>query len=553
MMLTVTRSGRESAEFRLEDGGEYRIGKSGNCEIPVSDAHVSRQHARIDVSGKIVSIEDLGSTNGTWCDEEKVVGKVEMIPEKEYRVGNSILRLMEGASIHPSHSPSSGSAQSGRDNDLPFKRVLHGKLVEYLDRHKRGVLHQMSPTEVRAEAEAAAIVVLRNSQMAIPVHTDEDAVIKEVVAEAVGLGPIERFMSDESVTEVMVNGPDQIYIEQAGRIERTDVRFSSNSALLSCIERIVTPLGRRVDEGSPMVDARLPDGSRVNVIIPPISLVGPVITIRKFGKRRFTMDELVADHCLSREMARFLQVCVAQRKNIVVSGGTGSGKTTLLNVLSNFIPEHERIVTIEDAAELRLHQRHVVSLESRPANIEGRGAVPIRELVRNALRMRPDRIVVGECRGPEALDMLQAMNTGHEGSLTTGHANSPRDFLSRLEVMISMAGMDLPLRAIREQAASAIDVIVQQARLSDGKRRTTKIVEVDGSEGETILLQTIFEFKQSGRNELGEIEGVFSGCGYAPSFYQELQQAGYDLDRAIFGSPDPELVEPIPDWERNHG
>ncbi|HEU4655768.1 MAG TPA: CpaF family protein, partial [Steroidobacteraceae bacterium] len=321
-----------------------------------------------------------------------------------------------------------------------------------------------------------------------------------------------------------------------GRLASVPVRFINDDSLMRVIERIVSPLGRRIDEGVPMVDARLPDGSRVNAIIPPLSLVGPVLTIRKFAKQRFSMDRLVEIGALTSGMAEFLRICVHYRKNIIVSGGTGSGKTTFLNALSEAIPAEERIVTIEDAAELKLVQPHVISLEARPANVEGRGEITIRELVRNSLRMRPDRIIVGECRGGEALDMLQAMNTGHDGSLTTGHANSPRDLLSRLEVMVLMAGMDLPVRAIREQISSAVDIVVQQTRFSDGRRRVTSIVEVDGMEGDVILTQQLFAFKQRGVGVNGEILGDHVGFGQAPRFYEALEESGIHLDRSIFGS-----------------
>jgi pilus assembly protein CpaF len=311
-------------------------------------------------------------------------------------------------------------------------------------------------------------------------------------------------------------------------------RFISADSLMRVIERIVAPIGRRIDEGVPMVDARLPDGSRVNAIIPPLSLIGPILTIRRFAGQRYSMAKLVEIGALTPAMAEFLKVCVRYRKNIVVSGGTGSGKTTFLNALSEFIAPNERIVTIEDAAELRLEQPHVLSLEARPANVEGRGEITIRDLVRNALRMRPDRIIVGECRGGEALDMLQAMNTGHDGSLTTGHANSPRDLLSRLEVMVLMAGMDLPVRAIREQISAAVDVIVQLSRFSDGRRRVTGIVTVEGLEGEVILTQPLFNFRQKGVGASGEIIGEYRGLGQPPAFYETLDEAGIHLDRSIF-------------------
>ncbi len=535
--------------YSLAESGIYRLGKSHSCEIVVVNRHVSRLHARITVADGCAQIEDMRSTNGVWHEGRRLDAKTVMRPNACFQIGSVTLTLRK-ASAPPIDMGPEENASRKADEELNFKQELHARLLEYLDRYKRGMLHQMSSEEIRLEAETAVRTVLRETDLQFPSGTDPAKMTAEVVAEAVGLGAIEPFMQDETVTEVMVNGPTQIYLERSGRIEPTAVRFSSNAALMSCIERIVTPIGRRVDEGSPMVDARLPDGSRVNVVIPPLSLSGPVVTIRKFSKRRFTLTELVRIGTLSEDLARFLEVCVKCKKNIVVSGGTGSGKTTLLNALSDFIPAHERIVTIEDAAELQLNQRHVVSLEARPPNIEGRGAVSIRDLVRNTLRMRPDRIVVGECRGAEALDMLQAMNTGHEGSLTTGHANSPRDFLSRLEVMISMAGLELPLRAIREQAASAIDIIVQQARLADGTRKVTGVVEVDGMEGDTILLQQIFEFEQQGREADGRIVGEITGRGYAPTFYDDLKRAGMDLDRSIFGRPGNLPDAPTPDWDR---
>jgi len=399
---------------------------------------------------------------------------------------------------------------------------------------------------LREEARAAAERLLPEIEPGLAAGERRDRVVAEVVAEAVGLGPLEPLMADPDITEIMVNGPDAIYVERHGRIERTALRFSGEDALRAIIDRIVAPLGRRIDEAQPMVDARLPDGSRVNAVIPPLSLCGPVLTIRRFRRSLLRVEDLVANGTLSRDMARFLEVCVRLRRNIAVSGGTGSGKTTMLNVLSNFIPDEERIITIEDAAELQLHQTHVVSLEARPANAEGKGLVTIRDLVRNALRMRPDRIVVGECRGGEALDMLQAMNTGHDGSLTTGHANSPRDFLSRLEVMVLMSGVDLPHRAVREQIASALDIIIHQTRFSDGRRRVTRIVEVDGMEGDVILLQDIFEFRRTGVGPNGEVLGHFRACGHIPRFYEAARAAGHALDISLFRAPADEAETTAP-------
>jgi pilus assembly protein CpaF len=368
----------------------------------------------------------------------------------------------------------------------------------------------------------------------LPPETDRQTLAKDVLDEALGLGPLEELLDDDGVTEIIVNGADSVYVERDGRLERSERTFSSDRAVLGVIERIVAPIGRRIDESSPMVDARLKDGSRVNAIIPPLAIKGPCLTIRKFTREPLQIDDLVTSSTLTPEVATFLETCVLARKNIVISGGTGSGKTTTLNVLSGFIPESERIITIEDAAELKLEQEHVVALESRPPNIEGKGAVTIRDLVRNALRMRPDRVVVGECRGGEALDMLQAMNTGHEGSLTTVHANGPRDALSRLETMVLMSGMELPLRAIRDQIASAVDIVVQQTRFPDGSRRVTHVSEVTGMEGDVVSMQDLFVFTQRGFDRSGKVQGTLAPTGAMPRFYEDLEAQGLEADRSIF-------------------
>ena len=357
---------------------------------------------------------------------------------------------------------------------------------------------------------------------------------KEVYDEAVGLGAIEDLLADEAVTEIMVNGPMRVYVERKGKIELTDRTFLDDKSVLAVIERIVSPLGRRIDESQPYVDARLRDGSRVNAVIHPLSLVGPCLTIRKFSRIPLTSDDFVRLGTWTEGMRDFLKACVEARKNIIVSGGTGSGKTTLLNVLSSFLPGSERIITIEDAAELQLKQSHVVSLEARPPNIEGKGAVTIRDLVRNALRMRPDRIVVGECRGGEALDMLQAMNTGHDGSLTTVHANSPRDVISRMETLVLMSGMDLPLRAIREQITAAVDLIIHEARLSDGSRRVVNVTEVVGSEGERTTMQDLFVFEQTGVDAQGKVTGRFTATGAVPTFLDDFRARGVPVDMSLF-------------------
>lgn len=418
-----------------------------------------------------------------------------------------------------------------------LQEKLQSLVLRELDLFRRTALNSLAGADLREEARQAIESIIASGAIELPSQVDRMRFVREMTAEIMGYGPIEPFLADESISEVMVNGPNQIYVERHGRLTAVAARFINEQTLMRVIERIVNPLGRRIDEGSPMVDARLPDGSRVNAIIPPLSLVGPVLTIRKFSTQRFTMQRLVEAGSLTASMAQFLHLCVRHRRNIIVSGGTGSGKTTFLNALSESIPASERIVTIEDAAELRLAQPHVLALEARPPNVEDRGEVTIRDLVRNALRMRPDRIVVGECRGGEALDMLQAMNTGHDGSMTTGHANSPRDLLSRLEVMVLMAGMALPVRAIREQIASSIDIIVQLARFSDGRRRVTAIVEVDGMEGDVILTQPLFTFRQRGRSPDGQVLGEHAGLGHAPRFYEELEEAGVALDRSLFAAP----------------
>jgi pilus assembly protein CpaF len=423
------------------------------------------------------------------------------------------------------------AALPARESFREAKFRVQNRLINELD-PKLDLTNQV---EVRRQIEELFGKIADEEGLALT-RAERVRMLEQITDEILGLGPLEPLLRDETITEVMVNGPQQVYIEREGRLELTNVTFQNDEHVMKIIQRIIAPIGRRVDESSPMVDARLADGSRVNAIIPPLSLVGPVITIRKFSATPFTVDDLVRFGTATPEMFEFLEACVKARLNIFVSGGTGSGKTTMLNILSSFIPDDERIVTIEDAAELQLRQEHVITLEARPSNIEGKGAIPIRELVRNALRMRPDRIVVGECRSGEALDMLQAMNTGHDGSMSTGHANTPRDMLSRLETMVLMAGMDLPLRAIREQIASAVDLIVHQNRLKDGTRKIVNITEVQGMEGDVIVMQDVFVFEQTGVEE-GKIRGRLKPTGIRPHFVERFETAGIHLPPNIFGSP----------------
>ncbi len=413
---------------------------------------------------------------------------------------------------------------------LDLKTRVQNKLLSELDHQSMDVTRK---NEVRSHIEELFNAILADESMVLS-RGERHNLFEAIVAEILGFGPLEILLSDDSITEIMVNGPRNVFIEQKGMITRAPVAFENDEHVMRILDRIVAPLGRRVDESSPLVDARLPDGSRVNAVIRPIALCGPTITIRKFSKKPLTVEDLIRFGSMSKEISEFLRACIISRLNIVVAGGTGSGKTTLLNVLSGFIPNNERIVTVENAAELQLRQEHVVTLESRPANIEGKGAISIQDLVVNCLRMRPDRIVVGECRSGEALDMLQAMNTGHDGSLTTLHANTPRDALSRLEVMCLMSGMDLPVRAIREQIASAVDMICQQNRLRDGARKIEKITEVQGMEGDVITMSDIFEFEQTGI-EGGKIIGRIRPTGLRPKFIDRIESAGIHLPPAVFG------------------
>jgi pilus assembly protein CpaF len=458
----------------------------------------------------------------------------------------SLLKRIEQGQGNNSQTPADGD-NTGRLISLQARRVAppgaNAQRDTYLDlktRVQNRLLSELDPSmdiskvhEVRSTIQELFEQVLAEENIVLS-RPERHRLFEQIAAEILGFGPLQPLLEDESITEVMVNGAKNIYIERAGRIQRVPFSFESDDHVMRIIDRIVAPMGRRIDESSPYVDARLPDGSRVNAVIPPISLVGPVVTIRKFFKNPISIEQLVQFGSLTPEALQFLKACVEARLNIVISGGTGSGKTTLLNILSQFIPNDERIVTIENAAELQLRQEHVVTLESRPPNIEGRGEVTIRQLVINALRMRPDRIIVGEIRDEAALDMLQAMNTGHDGSMTTAHSNSPRDTLSRIETMTMMAGMELPVRAIREQISSAIDVVIHQDRLRDGSRKVTNITEVSGMEGDIITMTDIFLFEQSGY-EQGKVIGRLRPTGLRPKFMDKIEASGIHLPASIFG------------------
>lgn len=529
--------------------GAYVIGRGASCALRIEDASVSELHAKLILTPGDAWVEDLGSSNGTVVNSQVITDATRLSPEAIVSIGSTVFRVQPRTVAPtpppPPPAPPSPPAeptppptpQGDRQQELrtQVKEQLHAELVKRLDL-KRLATSEISADELgrRVRETLRAILSEVTARGALPQGLDPDSLVEEIYNESVRLGPVERFLADDSVTEIMINGPRHVYVERRGKLELTDQTFMDEASVMAVIERIVAPLGRRIDESQPYVDARLPDGSRVNAIIPPLSLIGPCVTIRKFAKRVLTAEDFVRIGTWTPAIADFLSVCVRLRKNIIVAGGTGSGKTTLLNVLSGFIPHSDRILTIEDAAELRLNQPHVVRLEARPPNIEGKGAVTIRDLVRNALRMRPDRIIVGECRGGETLDMLQAMNTGHDGSLTTVHANSPRDVISRLETMVLMSGVELPSRAIRDQIASAVDIIVQEARLADGSRRIVAVSEITGMEGQQIVMQDLFVFRQTGIAPDGRILGSLTATGAMPTFFDTLSARGISLDPALF-------------------
>ncbi len=558
-------------EPRIHDivPGVYSIGSDEDNRIMLPSPGISPSHALLVIREDSLSVEDLGSESGTFVDGVVVKGMQPLIPGQSVTIGQFALILRDGSAapaaptpvleempavepapaptpaLKPEHEPAPEPATISVPETSPgdvtaFKKIkqsvkqqIHKELVERLDLKRLAATH-IGEDALHKRAHDTLEGIVKDVCDKLPEGIDPMALVKEVYDEAIGLGPLEDLIDQDDITEIMVNGHEHVYVERRGKLELTDLTFLNDASVTAIIERIVSPIGRRIDESQPYVDARLKDGSRVNAIIAPLSLIGPCLTIRKFSKIPFTDQDLVRFGTLAPQIAEFAKIAVLGRKNIIVAGGTGSGKTTFLNVLSSYLPDSDRILTIEDAAELRLRQTHVVRLEARPPNIEGKGAITIRDLVRNSLRMRPDRIVIGECRGGEALDMLQAMNTGHDGSLTTIHANSPRDVVSRLETMVLMSGMDLPVRAIREQVASAVDLIIHESRYGDGTRKISKVTEVVGLEGDRVTMQDIFEYVQTGIGEGGTVLGTFRPTGAVPTWMEELKAKGLTLESDMF-------------------
>ena len=529
--------------------GEWVLGRSDNCDVCLQDSSVSRRHAKIFGGPETFFITDLGSSLGTKNQHGPISAATEFALGDTVTVGPFSLRIVNSAapaSSRPKPEAAAGEKAVSRTFDfdgtdllytdelMALKTRIHNYVLGKLNLQEIAT-KQIANEEMREKLLAALDQSLKELRHELPHTIPLEKLRESLLDELTGYGPISPLLRSDKVDEIMVNGPDMIFVESRGKIYETGARFFNEKHLHTIIQRIVEPLGRHVDDASPMVDARLPDGSRVNAIIPPLSLKGASVTIRKFAKKKLTADDLIAFGSMTKGIDLFLQEAVRAAQNILVSGGTGSGKTTLLNVLSQYIPADERVITIEDSAELKLSHRNLVSLESRPANIEGKGRIQIRDLVVNALRMRPDRIIVGECRGSEALDMLQAMNTGHDGSLTTCHANSPRDAISRLENMVLMSGIDFPVTAIREQIASAINLIVQQTRLPDGSRKIVQISEITGREKDVVLMHDIFVFKQTGYDENGKIVGEYYPTGNIPAFVEKLRLKGdLRLDMSVF-------------------
>ena len=570
VLLSIETPNAPPMTYMVPSGGEISIGRDETCTVVLASPDISRRHVTINIQPSAIVVRD-SSSNGTQVGTQRVFRSELPVPYgTPVQVGPYVIRVVRqgangaapaagppgvpnlppipggrppGPLAQTMAAPSNGAAARGRAATVmpgqvsggpppppsmgtsgtmhvpvELRRRIHRLLLDNMD---LAVLDRskMADNVMRPKVREALKRIVAQVAPELPPGTDQEQLMQEMADEALGLGPLERFLADGTISEIMVVDAQTIFVERRGKLVRADARFTDDEAVRSCIERIVTPLGRRIDESTPLVDARLKDGSRVNAVIKPLAIKGACITIRKFSKTPLQLSDLIGFGAMTDQMARFLTRTVVSRKNVVISGGTGSGKTTLLNVLSGAIPKDERIVTIEDAAELQLTQPHVVSLESRPANMEGKGEYTIRDLVKNALRMRPDRIVVGECRGGECLDMLQAMNTGHDGSLTTTHANSPREAINRLEVLALMSGLDLPARAIREQIANSVHLVVQQSRFSDGSRRVTAITEVTGLDDNfEVTLRPIFEFVRTGTGDGGKVVGEYRATGYLPSF-----------------------------------
>jgi len=548
-----TKRGSHVTTVRCVDS-RCNIGKGKENLIVLQGWKVSSVHAMLEERQDGIYIVDCDSRTGVYVNQVKAKKHGPLKSDDTIYVGDYQIRVKSAgrnvaseAEARPSSNgvglpngqtgPDERQASESEENTVlqlyaHWRGVIREQLLSVMDLRRINV-SSMSDEELRNFTRGAIEEILAKSTN-LPPEIDREEIARQVLAEAIGLGPLETLLARDEISEIMVNAKDEIFYEDRGRLRKSKVTFTDDKAVISAIERIVAPLGRRIDESSPMVDARLPDGSRVNAVIPPLALKGPSITIRKFMKERLTTDRLVEFGSISPDMVTFIKTAVVNKRNIVISGGTGSGKTTLLNVLSNFIPEDERIITVEDAAELKLWQPNLVALEARPANQEGKGLISIRDLVKNCLRMRPDRIVVGECRGGEALDMLQAMNTGHDGSLTTIHANSPRDCVSRLEVLVLMSGIEMPLIAIREQIASAVHLIIQQTRFSCGSRRVTSISEITGIDSNIVQIAEIFKFKQEGFDADGRVRGKFVATGVVPEFYEDLSRRGLEVDLSIF-------------------
>jgi pilus assembly protein CpaF len=546
LYLQIRRSGRKDHVFRLEPG-IYPVGSDPDNRIVLPAGTVAWRHAVLSVLSDGVTLEDLPPAV-TLLNRTAVRGRLRVAVGSVVTIGEFDLTVMDRKPEVDVPVPVRPDPAAPVPGDLPerarkrreeeglrrsVRRQIHEALLARLD-IKRLAAGHIDEADLKRRARETIRQIVADVRDRLPTGLDPDRLAQEVCDEAVGLGPLEDLLADPEITEIMVNGPDHVYVEKAGKLHLTEKSFLDDDSVRAIIERIVAPVGRRIDESQPYVDARLHDGSRVNAIIHPLSLIGPCLTIRKFSREPFTAADLTRFGTWPEAWVVFLRACVIARKNIVISGGTGSGKTTLLNVIGSFLPPDERILTIEDAAELRLNQPHVIRLEARPPNLEGKGAVTVRDLVRNALRMRPDRIVVGEVRGGEALDMLQAMNTGHEGSLTTVHANTPRDALSRLETMVLMAGMDLPLRAIREQIGAALHLIVHEARFGDGTRKVTRISEIVGMEGDQITMQDLFLYEQTGVDPAGKVLGRFRATGSPPTFMESLRVRGVLLPPNLF-------------------